>query len=540
MASEETGLNLFDDTASAVGNFPSAIRGYDRTAVDDYVRTLEATVVNTRRQARDLEDQIAALSDQLSEASTRPAADNVDYTNLGGRATDILRLAEEQAREMVDRAGVDADRIREVARREADGIRQAAAREGSTIKNTGKSEIEQLRARGRDEAKAQVDKASAEAANIVAAARREADAHRRQAEQEAQTVRQKAYLDTEAQRRQVEREVAETRQQIASEREAAINQLKSTHEEHVAKTAALLAEATEHNKEATARLQKDIAEAERIRSAALAEAERIRVEAVTNAEERIAAAKKQAAAINERTQQEFSWRKQQLKRETDLLSQRKQAVLNQLASLSALAEQTAQTFPDLEELEGFEAEHGDTTLLRPPNLPPSLPSGEGDSTGDSADDTVIEGSVAGDSDSDGPGQNRREESDTETTMVQPAVRDDASSSTPASAASAPAASATSPVASATSPSRPEEESTLVRESGQSGQQNGSAGGPGQQQGQGQAQQQGQHQGGDHTVLAPPPARPAGTDHLPKQPYPGTSAYPEQTGGSGQAPQPYRG
>jgi hypothetical protein len=350
----------------------------------------------------------------------------------------------------------------------------------------------------------------------------------------------------------------------------------------------LLAEATEHNKEATARLQKDIADAERIRSAALAEAERIRVEAIANSEERIAAAKKQAAAINERTQQEFSWRKQQLKRETDLLGQRKQAVLNQLASLSALAEQTAQTFPDLEELEGFEAEHGDTTLLRPPNLPPSLPGASDRSEDDdSDDDTVIEGSASA-----GPkpeAKDNSQELDTETTMVQPAVRDDrpagSASSAPASATSAPAASGSSPAASATSPgtsqeaagsasspSRPEGESTLVRESersGQSGQparngsepSNGTGPQGGAQQGgqqgrpqggyqggqrgpqQGGPQQggpQGGQQGGDHTVLAPPPARPAGTEHLPPQPYPGTSAYPEQTGGSGQAPQPYRG
>jgi hypothetical protein len=44
-ASDNTGLGLFDDTASAVGNFPTALRGYDRTAVDDYVRTLEESVL---------------------------------------------------------------------------------------------------------------------------------------------------------------------------------------------------------------------------------------------------------------------------------------------------------------------------------------------------------------------------------------------------------------------------------------------------------------------------------------------------------------
>ena len=81
----------------------------------------------------------------------------------------------------------------------------------------------------------------------------------------------------------------------------------------------------------------------------MAEAEQTKLAAVQEAEARVDTAKKQAAAISERTQQEFAWRKQQLRRETELLHQRKQAVLSQLASLSALAEQTASAFPDLDD-----------------------------------------------------------------------------------------------------------------------------------------------------------------------------------------------
>ena len=53
-ASDNTGLGLFDDTASAVGNFPTALRGYDRTAVDDYVRTLEEKALASRVVEREL------------------------------------------------------------------------------------------------------------------------------------------------------------------------------------------------------------------------------------------------------------------------------------------------------------------------------------------------------------------------------------------------------------------------------------------------------------------------------------------------------
>ena len=71
--------------------------------------------------------------------------------------------------------------------------------------------------------------------------------------------------------------------------------------------------------------------------------------------------------------------------ETDLLHRRKQAVLSQLASLSALAEQTASAFPDLDDPTEPDGEAGDQTVLRPESLPPAGPAdGEPKATEDSA------------------------------------------------------------------------------------------------------------------------------------------------------------
>jgi cell division septum initiation protein DivIVA len=366
-SSDNTGLGLFDDAASAVGNFPTALRGYDRTAVDDYVRTLEASVVQSRRRASQLEQQIGSLQDQVaSHAEKGQGAQDVDYSNLGGRANDILRLAQEQARELVENATIEAEKVKETARREADHLRSSAAREGSAIKSGGAAEIDQLRSKLHTEIQAQVEKAKAESEALIAAARRQAESLRREADHEAQTTRQNAYLDTENLRRTVEREAAEIRQQVATEREQAMGQLKQIHDEAQARTAAMLAEATKHHDESAQRLEADIAEAARVRAEAVAEAEQTKVHAIEEAEARLATAKQQATAISERTQQEFTWRKQQLRRETELLHQRKQAVLSQLASLSALAEQTANAFPDLDEPSEIESEGaGDQTVVRP-------------------------------------------------------------------------------------------------------------------------------------------------------------------------------
>ena len=426
MTSTEDGLGLFDDAASAAGNFPSALRGYDRSAVDDYVRSLEGALVQTRRHAGGLERQLNILQQQLSESVEKQRAQEVDYTNLGGRASDILRLAEEQAREVMDRATEDSERLRETARREADQLRTEASRAGGDIKANGIAEIEQLRAHGQEDLRTQLEKAQAEAQAIVAAARREAESLRRSAEHEAQTLRQNAYLDTEKLRREVEREVADVRQGIAGEREAAIGHLRGVHEESVAKTAALLAEATEHHQQSTERLEHDIAEGARIRSEALAEAERVKLQAAQEAEERLVAARRQAAAITDRTQQEFAWRKQQLRRETDLLGQRKAAVLNQLASLSALAEQTAHSFPDFDDLDDdLDGEQGDRTVTMPPMTAPALPRQQGPSdapAGEVGDTPPAPAASDGADAADQEGVGEQDESATET-RVFAAVQD---------------------------------------------------------------------------------------------------------------------
>jgi hypothetical protein len=372
-SSDNTGLGLFDDAASAAGNFPSALRGYDRAAVDDYVRSLEATMVQVRQQAAGAQKQASELERQLEESRNN---NDADYTNLGGRASEILRLAEEQARETLDRATHDAERLREEARREADSTRDQAAREGNELKSGGLAEIDKVRARLEADGATHLDRAKAESVALLEAGRRQAESLRREAEHDVQAVRQQTYLDTEELRRTVEREIADIRQQIAVEREAALTELRRAQEEASEQTSAMLTEATRYHEESAARLEADIVEATRIREDALRDAEQLKLTSIKEAEDRVESAKKQAAAISERTQQEFSWRKEQLRRETDLLSQRKQAVLAQLASLSALAQETATSFPEPYDLDDFDGELGDRTVALPPGLAPALPEGQ--------------------------------------------------------------------------------------------------------------------------------------------------------------------
>ena len=89
----------------------------------------------------------------------------------------------------------------------------------------------------------------------------------------------------------------------------------------------------------------------RLRAETLAEAERVKLAAADEAAAIVARAQEQAATIDERARQEFAWRRRQMRHEQDLLSRRKQAMISQLTSLSALAVETAENLPELPELQ---------------------------------------------------------------------------------------------------------------------------------------------------------------------------------------------
>ncbi len=344
------GIGLFEDAASAAGNFPTSLRGYERTAVDEYVRSLEADAVQRRRHTAGLEQQLRALQEEVGRLRDQSVPDDA-VAKVGGRTGEILTLAEEKAQELIDSAVAQAEQTKEAAQREADQLRTNAQRESGELQNSGIAEIERLRRQLEEDTRNATERTAAESAAIIASARRQADEIATSAGHEAQTVRQSAYIETENLRRHTDAEAARLRADIAAEQEAAVGTLQQLHDSHTEKINAMLADAEQHNTESSARLEADIAEAARIRTDALAEAQQVKLAAIKESEERLAAAKAEATAISERTQQEFNWRKEQLKRETERLGRRKQAVLTQLASLSAMAEQTAESFPELEDLD---------------------------------------------------------------------------------------------------------------------------------------------------------------------------------------------
>ena len=111
--------------APALPPLPTVRRnGYDKVAVDRALRQLPATMPSSDQRATRAESRVGQLEAELAQLRTQlEETSNPSYAGLGGRASAMLRLAEEEAAEMRAVAQRDADEIRGQATRDAQAIR---------------------------------------------------------------------------------------------------------------------------------------------------------------------------------------------------------------------------------------------------------------------------------------------------------------------------------------------------------------------------------------------------------------------------------
>ena len=190
---------------------------------------------------------------------------------------------------------------------------------------------------------------TAEAGQLLASARLQAEAVRTEAEEAATGMRKAASFESEELLAAAERDSAALRQEAADQREHVMAELKEAQESANQAIQGMLTKATELQRSAGEHLTSETDEAAKLRNEALAEAERIKVSASGDAEKIIDRARHQAAIIDDRARQELALRRRQMRDEQELLTRRKHAMLNQLASVSALAVETAENMPDVPE-----------------------------------------------------------------------------------------------------------------------------------------------------------------------------------------------
>ena len=85
--------------------FVTVMRGYDRQQVDEHIRQIEAEVRQHREQAQAMQRELSEAHRKIHEQE-RPT-----YSGLGARIEQLLRLAEEQATEVVQAARSEERRV---------------------------------------------------------------------------------------------------------------------------------------------------------------------------------------------------------------------------------------------------------------------------------------------------------------------------------------------------------------------------------------------------------------------------------------------
>ena len=185
--------------------FRTAMRGYERMQVDNYVDWAETELTVARRQLDDLLTRFGICSAEL-EISRRLLASSPkgpDVSFVTERVTEILRLASDEAAALTAAGAEEADRLLAEARIEAD----ARLRKAHHIKEAAVASSDALRE--------QAERDRAEAAALLERARREADEIIREAASESNR------LATESAQELAREEDRARRERAAAEAEAA-------------------------------------------------------------------------------------------------------------------------------------------------------------------------------------------------------------------------------------------------------------------------------------------------------------------------------
>jgi cell division septum initiation protein DivIVA len=191
-------------------SFDTAMRGYERTAVDAKVAALAAERTAFERRAAELEREIAKMNTAMGRG---PAADAPYYVTVSRKVESILREADEDARRMTTEATAAGQRDREMAQAAADAMRARMAEEAGNAEKAAQEARSQIIGQSQHEAQTIHSQGVEKAVRIAGGAGEVVEAARAQHAQIA--------VDTEtrlnAQREQFEREVL-NRQETAERR----------------------------------------------------------------------------------------------------------------------------------------------------------------------------------------------------------------------------------------------------------------------------------------------------------------------------------
>jgi DivIVA domain-containing protein len=222
-------------------DFPAAMRGYDRAAVDRYVERVSRLITELEMSSspeaavRHALDEVTEETREILQHAHQTAEDITARSR--GKADDRLRQAEREGQEIREEAQRQAAETREAATHESAQLREIAARESGELRETTQREVSELREAAVRESADLREAAAREAAETREAAIRESQQMRTSAQREADDLRGTARRDTEEMLESAEtraRELAVSAEAIWRERRRLIEDMRAVGEQLVA------------------------------------------------------------------------------------------------------------------------------------------------------------------------------------------------------------------------------------------------------------------------------------------------------------------
>src|ERR671916_221044 len=355
-------------------DFTIVLRGYERTQVDMFIERLHAridelsdTVAKSKNGTTDARDRINELERKVAEqAKQLEERAQPTLSGLGTRVEQLLRLAEEQAKEhrgeskreaekliaaahleskeVVEKARAVATAVKTAAEREAKATRDSAEREANELRNTTRREVETMRAEAERETTQLRTTTDHEVAEHRATAEREIATIRATAEREIIELRNVASREAEEKRAAASKLLTKAKEkreaelqalelELAERREKAEREEGERHDAAMAATQKLVAEAEQRAKAADTRAKEIDRAAEQRRRDSDAESNDILDKAKSYADRTVTDAKSEADQLVFEAKTHAEVTKQAAEREVAELTRQRDAVTGQLTQL---------------------------------------------------------------------------------------------------------------------------------------------------------------------------------------------------------------
>jgi cell division septum initiation protein DivIVA len=219
---------LLDDARDV--DFPIALRGYERAAVDRHVEQLNRLIAELEMSSSP-ESAVRHALDEVSEETRdllqRAHATSEDITARSrAKADDRLQLAEREAQEVREGAQREAQETREAAQREGQEVREESAREAQSLRETAQRETTELREATTREVTELRETATRDAQQMRATAQAEAEELRANARRDADQMLEAAETRT--------RELARNAETIWRERRRLLDDMRAVGDQLVA------------------------------------------------------------------------------------------------------------------------------------------------------------------------------------------------------------------------------------------------------------------------------------------------------------------